>query len=118
MSDYDHLRVEKREDTLIVHFLDRKIHAELVISTLGEELNAVAARPDCQKLILNFGGVEFFSSAVFGKLIMLNKFMGEKGGVLRLCEICDSLRILFKLTKLERILNVHDTLDEALSISP
>ena len=109
MSDHKHLYVEKRGDAVIVQFLDSKIVAELAISTLGDELYAVAKRPDCQMLVLNFSAVEFLSSAMLGKLVALNRMMADKGGVLRLCEICPNIEIIFRHTNLDRILDIRDT---------
>jgi anti-sigma B factor antagonist len=115
MSNYSHFQIEKREGILIVRFLDRRLSAELAISTVGDELYAVAARPDCRDLVLDFSAVEFFTSAMFGKLLTLNKTMASKGGTLRLCEICPNLRIMFRLTHLERILDIRETLADAIS---
>ena len=63
MIGYEHFRVERHEDTMVVQFLDRRVVAELAITDVGEELYAVASRPDCRKLVLNFCAVEFLSSA-------------------------------------------------------
>ena len=49
-----HLRVEHREGATLACFLDNKIHAELAITTLGEELQNLATRPDCTKLVPKF----------------------------------------------------------------
>jgi anti-sigma B factor antagonist len=108
-----HLRVKRHSDVLVVHFLDKNIHADLAIAGLGEELYAVAQRPDCQKLILNFSNVDFLCSAMLGKLLSAKRIMAEKGGVLRLCEICPNIRMVFGLTHLNQILDIRETEAEA-----
>ena len=76
---------------------------------MGEELYAVADRPDCLKLVLNFFDVAFLSSAMLGKLVTVNKKMAEKNGVLRLCEMSPNVRQVFKLTCLDQILDIRET---------
>ena len=96
-------------------FLDNKIHAELAVTTLGDELQSLAARPDCTKLVLSFSEVEFLTSIMLGKLISANRSMHEKGGTLVLCEICDNLRTIFRLTRLEKIFDIRASEAEALA---
>ena len=52
-KNMQYLRAEKNADALVVHFLDKKIHAEFVIGGLGEKLYAVADQADCLKLVLS-----------------------------------------------------------------
>jgi anti-sigma B factor antagonist len=81
---------------------------------LGQELYAVVARPDCLKLVLNFSGVDFLSSAMLGKAVTVMKMMAEKNGVLRLCEMCPNVRLVFKHTCLDRILDIRETEADAI----
>jgi anti-sigma B factor antagonist len=114
MTKHEHVRVERLADTLVVHFHDSKISAELAISTLGAELYAVVDRPDCQKLVLDFSDVEFLSSAMLGKLISVNRKMKEKGGALRLCAVCPNIRLILRYTFLDTVLDIRDTQPDAI----
>jgi anti-sigma B factor antagonist len=109
-----HLRVERNADVLIVHFLDQKIDAEAAVAGLGKELYAVVDNPDCRKLVLNFSDVEFLSSSMIGKLVTIQRKMAEKNGVLRLCGMCPNIRLIFKLTCLDRILDIRETEADAI----
>jgi anti-sigma B factor antagonist len=111
-----HFRVERHRDALVVHFLDRRMNADIAIASLGRELYAVADRPDCLKLVLNFSDVEFLSSAMLGKLIALKKKLTEKNGFFRLCEMSENIRLMFRLTCLDQILDIRET--EADAIGP
>ena len=108
-----HTQVERLDDALVVHFHDSKITGELAISGLGDELYAIAGRPDCQKLVLDFSNVDFLSSAMLGKLISINRKINEKGGILRLCGICPNIRLIFKYTHLDTIFDIRDTQPDA-----
>ena len=109
-----HFRVERNADALVVHFLDQKIHAEVAIASLGKELYAVVDRPDCLKLVLNFSEVEFLSSVMLGKIIAVKKKIAEKHGVLMLCAMSDNIRLIFKLTCLDHILDIRETQADAI----
>jgi anti-sigma B factor antagonist len=115
MIGYEHFRVERHEDTMVVQFLDRRVVAELAITDVGEELYAVASRPDCRKLVLNFCAVEFLSSAMLGKLAIVKKMIAAKGGLFILCEICPNIRLILKLTAMERIFDIRDAEAEAVA---
>ena len=108
-----HFCTEQHADALVAYFLDKSIYAELAIAGLGDELYAIVLRPDCLKLVLNFSKVEFLSSAMLGKLLSAKKMMAEKGGMLRLCEICPSIRMVFTLTHLDHIFDIRNTEAEA-----
>ncbi len=109
-----HLRIERNADALVVHFLDQTIHADAAITSLGKELYAVVDRPDCLKLVLNFSEVEFLFSAMLGKLVTMQRKIVEKDGVLRLCGMCPNIRLIFKLTCLDRILDIRETEADAI----
>jgi anti-sigma B factor antagonist len=109
MTKHEHIHVERLADTLVVHFHDSKIQAELAISTLGAELYTVVDRPDCRKLVLDLSNVEFLSSAMLGKLLSVNRKMKDKGGTLRLCAVCPNVRLILKYTFLESILDIRDS---------
>jgi len=116
MSEPSHLRVESRDGAAIVRFLDSKLFAELTITTLGDELHAIAERPDCGKLVLNFSGVEAVASAMLGKLIAINRKMRNKGGTMVMCDICENLRTILQMTKLDNILQICEIEADALAI--
>jgi anti-anti-sigma factor len=109
------MRVAQRDGATIVGFLESKIHEEMAIASLGGELQAVTAEPDCRKLILNFSGVEIITSAMLGKLISTNRRMDEKGGTMIMCEMGDNLRTVFRITKLDNILKICETEADALA---
>jgi len=75
--------------------------------------NRLFAWLDCQKLVLDFSNVDFLSSAMLGKLISINRKMKEKGGILRLCGVCPNIRLIFKYTDLETILDIRDSQSDA-----
>jgi anti-anti-sigma factor len=115
MGNDVHLRLEKRADVTVAYLLDTRIVAELAIASLGDELYSVGERPDCTKLVLNFAAVEYLSSAMLGKLINLNRRMKVRKAMLVLCEIRPEILTIFKLTSLDRILDIRATEADAVA---
>ena len=113
MAEERHLRVEQSDGTAHVRFLVSRLEAEMAISSLGDELKEIAAQPECVKLILDFSAVEHITSAMLGKLVSTNRRMREKGGKMVLCGIHENLRVIFRVTRLEDILDIRETESDA-----
>src|SRR5207249_7155227 len=79
-------------DVTVVNFTDRKILDEQNIQIIGEQLFSLVDEAGRRKLLLNFGNVEYLSSAALAKLITLNKKLQQAGGRLILCNIDPQIR--------------------------
>ena len=110
-----HLRIKRSDDISVVEFADRKILEELAIQDIGEELHQVVESEPSIKLLLNFKNVDHLSSAALGMLITLNKKVKEHNGDLKLSDINRQIFEVFKITRLNRVFDIHDTADQALS---
>ena len=75
------LEVEDIGDVTVINFVDRKILDEQNIQVIGEQLFGLVDQDGRRKLLLNFGNVEYLSSAALGKLITLNKKLQAAGGL-------------------------------------
>src|SRR5579859_2511291 len=62
------LEVEHIGDVTVVNFVDRKILDEQNIQIIGDQLFGLVDTEGLRKLLLNFGNVEYLSSAALGKL--------------------------------------------------
>src|SRR5437870_10863044 len=74
------LEVEQIGDVTVVNFVDRKILDEPTIQVIGDQLFSLVDEEGWRKLLLNFGNVEYLSSAALGKLITLHKKLQAAGG--------------------------------------
>lgn len=110
-----HLRIKKSDRVSIVEFADRKILEELSIQEISEELNElVEAEPGC-RILLNFKNVDHLSSAALGMLIKLNGKIKDQSGLLKLSDINRQIFEVFKITRLNKVFDIHDTADQALA---
>jgi anti-sigma B factor antagonist len=101
------LEVEHIGDVTIVNFVDRKILDEQNIQIIGEQLFGLVDEDGYRKVILNFGNVEYLSSAALGKLITLNKKLQQAGGRLVLCNIDPQIYEVFEITKLDKFFKIE-----------
>jgi anti-sigma B factor antagonist len=101
------LEVEDIGDITVVNFTDRKILDEQNIQLIGEQLFSLVDESGRKKVLLNFGNVEYLSSAALGKLITLNKKLQAVGGRLILCNIDPQIYEVFEITKLNKLFNIH-----------
>src|SRR5262249_54104421 len=110
------LEVEDLGDVTVVSFTDRKILDEQNIQIIGEQLFSLVDESGRKKLLLNFGNVEYMSSAALGKLITLNKKVQTAGGRLVLCNIDPQIKEVFEITKLDKLFVIKADEQEALQV--
>jgi len=110
-----HLTVIETDDAKIVEFAERKILEELSIAEIGEELSGLVNSNPGIKLLLSFNNVEHLSSAALGMLITLNRQVEATSGKLKLSDITPQIFEVFKITRLNKLFDIYDSKDAALS---
>lgn len=115
MALYHHLKISHQGDVCIVRFTESHL-----VNSMGEELEqdfqTVATLENASKVLVNFTGVGFITSGLFGKLLLLNRRLKQQGGRLTLCEMTPQIRAVFSTMKLERVLDILETESDALAI--
>jgi len=109
------LRSEEKGEILVVYFNDAKILDEAKIQQIGNELMEKVGEAPNAKLLLNFSNVTFMSSAMIGKVILVNKKCKGAKVNLKLCEISDNVMEVFKLMRLNKILDIQKSEEKALA---
>jgi anti-sigma B factor antagonist len=102
-----HLLVENIGNITVVHFTDKKILDKPNIQEIGAQLFRLVENLGRNKLVLDFGKVEYLSSAALGKLITLQKKLVTVGGWLVLCNIESKIHEIFKISKLDKVFEIH-----------
>lgn len=108
------LKVRKQNDVCVVEFEDRKILEEHTINQIGERLGEMIEEESVPKLLLDFRNVEHLSSAALGMLITLNKQLSERQGRLVLANIHPQIYEVFKITRLNKLFNIHSNTEDAI----
>jgi anti-sigma B factor antagonist len=112
MSDMN-LAVESREsgDWIIV-----EARGEVDLYTaprLKEELSELVARGR-NRLVVNLEGIEFLDSTGLGVLIGALRRCRESDGALVLAAPTDAVRKVLRITGLDQVFPINDTVDQAL----
>ncbi|MFA6356193.1 MAG: STAS domain-containing protein [Candidatus Omnitrophota bacterium] len=69
---------------------------------------------DSKDVILVFKNLDFISSLVLAGMVYLLKLTKDKGGKLKLCELRDKVKEVFKVTDLDKVFEIYPTESEAL----
>ncbi len=109
------LRTQETDGVLVVYFNENKILDEAKIQKIGTELiEAADSATSDKKLLLNFTGVGFMSSAMIGKLVLLNKKCKTDGVALKLSDISGNVSEVFKIMKLNKVFDIYKSEEKAL----
>ena len=115
LPEESHLAVKDTGGVCVVEFADRKILDELSITEIQDELTDLVRDQQGVKLLLHFGAVEHMSSAALAMLINLNEQIKGVEGVLKLSDINPQIYEVFKITRLNKLFEIHDTAQVALA---
>ena len=107
------LRVLKHDDVTVIEFVDRNILDEANIQQIGTEIGSLIDNDEAEKLVISFSNVDHLSSAALGALITIHNKLKAKGGVLKLTNIDPQIYEVFAITKLNKLFEIHETLDAA-----
>ena len=102
-------------DVVVITFADEKILDEIEIRAVEESINSVVKQKPSIKLVLDFCNVQFLSSSVLGTLIRLSKRVYEGKGQLRFCCINPKIYEIFTITRLDKVFDISESLDEAMA---
>lgn len=114
-SGASRLRVKQHNDITEVEFVDRNILDEANIHQIGEEITTLIDASPKPKLLLSFSNVDHLSSAALGVLITVNNKVRNRAGQLRLANIDPQIYEVFKITKLDKLFQIHDSTEKAMS---
>jgi anti-sigma B factor antagonist len=113
MADKSPIRSTRHGDVLVIAFAERRITDEVVIHQMGEEVLGLIDAESAPKIVLDFGGVEHLSSAALGVLISVHNRVKSRQGQMRLSAIAKPIFEVFRITKLDRLFQVHESVDQA-----
>ena len=106
--------VQRVRDIDVIEFTNDALLDQANIERMGDELVSLVERAGHPKLVISFSNVQSVSSAVLGVLIATHKKVKNLKGELRLASISERIIEVFKLTRLDKMLKIYKTTDEAL----
>lgn len=66
-----------------------------------------------QRIVVDFGNVSFLDSSALGVFVALLRRLTQQGGSLRIAALRPSVKMIFAVTRLDRVFSSVETVDEA-----
>ena len=103
---------ERVEDGIVVLYVEKRLHGEGEV-TLRERLDALVRRGSSDVLV-NLQNLPYVDSSELGRLIRAHISVRQAGGRVRLCNLSERVATLVKMTRLDTVLEIFGTEEEAL----
>jgi anti-sigma B factor antagonist len=107
------ITVQEESGLRIVQFQDRRLFDDTTVREVFEQLGGALPRNAATAVILDFSNVETLSSSMLGKLILIQRRMDGVKARLRLCEMNNTVRAVFRSTNLDRLFHIDRDLNES-----
>jgi len=109
------LDIEQIGDIAIVAIRSQRVPVDMSDSFEEQVMRNIEGL-EAPKVVIDFDGVEFISSAILGKLIKLSgRVVTDQRGHLKLCSLDERIAEVFKITGLEKLFSIHKTRSEAVA---
>lgn len=102
------LLVESVQGVTVAAFIDEMIISEDVIRDLDEQLGELIDVTKPVRILLSFRGVRGLSSSVLAVLLKLRRQVAGVHGQLKLCCLAPDLHEIFRITRFDRLFEIHD----------
>ena len=104
--------IRKQGDVTVVEATDHRIDME-TSAAFKQTLDRLVADGD-RRLVLNLAQVAFMDSSGLGAIMSVFKQLNGQGA-LHVCGLHPRIRTLFDITRLTRVIGLHDTEAEAVT---
>jgi anti-sigma B factor antagonist len=108
------LVITQIHDVTVVVFTAKTLLETAALQDVANELYALVEQQARRKVLLDFRQVRMLSSQVLGVLIALHKKSTDIGGRVIICGLRPELHKVFKITRLDHVLEFADDEREAL----
>lgn len=103
--------VQTHNDLSVISINARRLDASIALAFKDEVMELIHQGES--RILLNLHNIEFIDSSSLGAIVSLLKAMNGRG-ILALCELNDSVRNMFKLTRMDKVFTIYDTENTAL----
>ncbi|HYG73771.1 MAG TPA: STAS domain-containing protein [Planctomycetota bacterium] len=103
------------DNIAVVSILESRILDENNINEIGRQLMDLVVKRYMIKMVIDLGEVKYLSSAVLRQFIALYKAIKAEKGDLKLCRVNPEVREVFKITQLDKMIEIKDDLDSAIN---
>ena len=111
---FNQISSEKVGSVHVVNFNANRVMDPIVIEEIGSELQILFDENKGAVFLLDLKNVEFLSSAVLNRLIVLDKNVKANGGSLAFCSLGPAVNEVFAITKLALLFKIFDDQNSAI----
>lgn len=105
---YSYLKVRDVGEVVVAEFIQSSILDETAIDRVGKEFEQlILEAATAKKLVLNFRVIEYMSSAMIGKLIMLNKKCKQAKIKFKVSNVSGNIAEVFQIMKIGKVIEIH-----------
>jgi anti-sigma B factor antagonist len=105
------------EKWTVIEFTTPSLMDPIVLERTGQALYRLVDAEDRRLIIMDFSRVQYISSQAIGIVLTMNKKLSAlKRSKFVLCGVGDKLMQLIKITRLDRLLTIKPTQEEAVKI--
>ncbi|MFG0263994.1 MAG: STAS domain-containing protein [Rhodopirellula sp. JB055] len=94
-------------EVLIVGFTDNALRDAQRIEVVGREMQEIVPQAIHKKMLIDFSGLAFMSSAMINKLILLNKSCKAQGVALKFCNVSPLVMEVFRIVNLGKLIDIQ-----------
>ena len=109
------LEAEEVGEVTVVRFRGRHIREEEAIRAVSRSLGRLVERDGRTRLLLDFAGIEHLASLIIAALLQLRDRTRKAGGRLALCGLRPDVAEVFRITGVDKVLNIYPGEQEALA---
>ena len=114
MSEVSLISFEKHGPVVLGRIEAASVLDAMNVSHFGSELMAFVEANEGVRLLLDFGNVDYLSSAVLTELLRINKKVTSTNGSFRLCSLNRDIRKVFETTNLDKMFVIYDSAGDGL----
>jgi anti-sigma B factor antagonist len=107
------IATNKRGKVLVVKPLETRLDASQAIDF--KDKMAAYIREGNQQIVLNISDVDFIDSSGLGAIVTSLKLQQQEGGI-AICGARDTIKSMFKLTRMDRVFQIYEHEDEAVEV--
>jgi len=104
-----------QNDRIVLHVLLEQLPATPQMFAMFEDIADILEHTECSVLVLDLERVHYATSSFFAKLVGLNEKCAKRGVELRLCCMGEHVLDAFKVLKLDTLIKLYATQEEALA---
>ncbi len=114
MDEYKYFQVEQHEGAPVLVLIDPSKLNFMMMTGLRDELTGFFLENSPKRLVIDFTQVASCSSVTIASLIDARNHICEGGGNITLCGMSEDVRAVFRVTNLDTLFTICDTVADAL----